>query len=243
MTESCARHFFPSGDAVGRRLDVWIGYPSHRWEPVTVVGVVGDVASWPEARVDPGVYLPYRQRVVPTMGVLVRSSSSAAAVENVLRRTVAGLDPDQFVETSRPLKEVLAGEIAASRFLALLLAMFGSLALVLAATGTYAVMSSHVAQRRFEIGVRTALGAQRRDVVGLFVGLGLRWAAVGIALGAAVAASGTRLLRSVLYLVAPGDATTLIIGAAVLIAAGALGAYVPARRGARTDPMAALRSE
>jgi len=121
--------------------------------------------------------------------------------------------------------------------------MFAALALGLAATGTYAVVSSLVARRRAEIGVRSALGAAPRDIVRLFVGRSLRWTALGIAIGVALSLAGTRLLRGVLFLVEPTDPGAFAMGAAVIVAAGILGAYVPARRGARVDPVAALRSE
>ncbi len=240
VTDSCGQHFFPSGDAVGRSLEVW--FPGNRWDTLTIVGVVGDVVSWPEARIDPGIYLPYRQRVVPTMSLLVRGSSGTAAVERIVRREVAALDPDQLVEP-RPLKDALAGEIAASRFLAFLLKMFAALALLLAATGTSSVMYSLVARRRSEIGIRTALGARRSDVVGLFVRQSLRWAAIGVAIGGGVAMVSSRSVASLLFGVRPHDTGTLAIGAVVLLAAAAAGAYLPARAGARVDPMMALRSE
>ncbi len=242
VTESCSRRFFPSGDAVGQSLEVWFPFPAHRWEPVAVVGVVGDVASWPETRVDPGIYLPYGQQVVATMSLVVRSSSGLASAGRAIQREVLAIDPDQLVEV-RPWTEVLSGEIASPRFLAVLLEMFAALGLALAGTGTYAVMSALVARRRIEIGIRTALGARRRDVVALFVGQSIRWGAAGVLLGAAVALGSTKLLASLLFGVSPTDAVTLALGAGFLVLAGALGAYVPARAGARVDPMIALRGE
>ncbi len=255
ISESTRRHFFPAEDPIGRTLEAWFPFgncprlepPSDncgdRWESVTVVGVVGDVASWPETRIDSGIYLAYRQQIVPTMSLVIRTSSPAIAVEPVIRRGVAALDPAQTVEPPRPLRNVLLGEIALPRFLTLILRLFGGLALVLAATGTYAVLSSLVAHRRTEIGIRTALGAKPRDVVALFVGQSLRWTAVGIALGAAVSVASTRLLGSVLFGLTPTDPGTFALGACVLGGAGVLGAYVPARRAAQVDPTVALRSE
>ena len=176
------------------------------------------------------------------MSLVVHASSGLASVGRAIQREVSAIDPDQIVEI-RPWTEVLSGEIAAPRLLAVLLEMFAALGLALAGTGTYAVMSALVARRRIEIGIRTALGARRRDVVALFVGQSFRWAAVGVVLGVAVALGSTRLLASLLFGVSPTDAVTLVLGAGLLILAGALGAYVPARAGSRVDPMIALRSE
>jgi ABC-type antimicrobial peptide transport system permease subunit len=121
--------------------------------------------------------------------------------------------------------------------------MFGALALALAAVGNYAVMSYLVVRRRSEIGIRTALGAGKPEVLALFVGQSLRWAAIGLAIGAVVALGLTRFLGSLLFGVTPTDVPTLALAGAVLVFGGAVGAYIPARVAAARDPMIALRGD
>jgi putative ABC transport system permease protein len=234
------RSLLARGGAVGERLQ--IRFPGS-WETVTIVGVVSDVASWPEVRVEPTIYMSFLQRVVPPMSLVVRSPLEGAEVERVIRREVAAVDPDQSVRSVRPMDGLLGEALGTWRFVAFLLKMFGALALALAAVGNYAVMSYLVVRRRSEIGIRTALGARKANVLALFVGQSLRWAAVGIAIGAVVAVGLTRFLVNLLFGVTPTDVRTLALCAAVLLLAGVSGGYVPARRAAGVDPMIALRGE
>ncbi len=240
MSESLRRRHLSRGDALGERLQFRI---LGRWETFKIVGVVGDVASWPEVRIAPKIYGSYLQTVVPPMSLVVRSPLEAAAVERVIRREVAAVDPDQPLRSLRPMNELLGGALATSRFVAFLLKMFGALALALAAVGSYSVMSYLVVRRRSEIGIRAALGARKSDVLALFVGQSLRWAAIGIAIGAGVAVGLTRFLGNLLFGVTPTDVPTLALGGAVLVFGGVLGAYIPARTAAGVDPMSALRGD
>jgi ABC-type antimicrobial peptide transport system permease subunit len=137
----------------------------------------------------------------------------------------------------------LAGTVAPRRFNVLLLVGFGALALVLAVVGTYGVIAYSVSQRRQEIGIRMALGATRRDVLGMVLATALRLAGAGIAIGILLAIAATRAVSSLLYGVGTTDPVTFGLTVAILFAAALTAAYLPARRATRVDPMAALRSE
>jgi putative ABC transport system permease protein len=227
-------------DPIGSMIQV--RFPK-RWETVRIVGVVGDVASWPEARSGPTIYMSYRQRVVPPISLVFRSRLTRMGADRAIREVVRAVDPDQLVRRVEPMSELLDRALTTSRFVAFLLETFAALALALAAVGTYSVTSYLVAQRRAEIGIRTALGACRRDVLSLFVGQSLRRAAVGVLLGLVAALVLTRFLERLLFDVTSMDTPTLLGGVAVLLSAGALGAYFPARAAARLDPVTALRAE
>jgi putative ABC transport system permease protein len=227
-------------DPVGTAIEVH--FPG-RWDAVTIVGIVGDVASWPEVRVDPTIYMSYRQRVAPPMSLVARSRLGEESAETTIRRVVRSIDPDQTVRRLSPMSRLLEEALATSRFVAVLLETFAAFALVLAVVGIFGVTSYLVSQRHSEIGIRTALGARPRDILGLFVGQSLRRSAIGVALGLLAALALTRYLAHLLFGVTATDAATLFAGAAVLLLAGALGAYLPARAGARVDPTAALRGD
>jgi ABC-type antimicrobial peptide transport system permease subunit len=177
------------------------------------------------------------------MSLVVRSRLTRTAVDRAIREVVRAVDPDQLVRRIEPMNELLDNALTTSRFVAFLLETFAALALALAAVGTYSVTSYLVAQRRAEIGIRTALGACRRDVLSLFVGQSLRRAAVGVLLGLVAALVLTRFLEGLLFDVTSMDTPTLLGGVAVLLSAGTLGAYFPARAAARLDPVTALRAE
>jgi putative ABC transport system permease protein len=163
----------------------------------------------------------------------------AAAV----RYEVTTLDKDQPVSDIRPLEELAAEAVAQQRFAMMLLGVFAALALVLAAVGIYGVMAYSVTQRSHEIGIRMALGAERKDILRLVVGQGLSLTAVGVVLGLAGAFALTRFLASMLYEVRPSDPTILGVVSVLLACVGLLACYIPARRATKVDPMVALRYE
>jgi putative ABC transport system permease protein len=160
-----------------------------------------------------------------------------------IRNQVLSIDKDQPVSDIMTMEQRLAKSVAASRFVMLLLGSFSVLALGLAAVGIYGVMSYLVTQRTQEIGVRMALGAQKRDVLKLVVRRGMVLAIIGTAIGLVASLALTRLMRSLLFEVTPTDWLTFVITSVVLLTVALLACYIPARRATKVDPLVALRYE
>jgi predicted permease len=247
ISEKMARRHFPGGSPIGRRLKLGRPGATSRW--MTIVGVAGEVRhrslvadplTNPD---DPDIYVPLAQRPARNLSIVVRANVDPGALAAPLRSAVASIDPDVPAFGFSAASAFVGAQTSNARFGAALMGLFGGLALLLAALGVHGVVSYGVARRRREIGVRLALGARRRQVVGLVLGEALALAAAGVAVGVVAAAALARLLHSLLYGVAPIDPPTFGVAAGVLVAAAAAAAWLPARRAARVDPMAALRSE
>ena len=241
IDEEFARRHFPRG-AVGRRVRLTWGEGG---VVMTVVGVVGRVRE--EKLSESGgkvqAYLPFLQVPGRGMAVVVKTALEPSALVPVARRQVAAMDPEVPLFEVRTLAEMRDAGIGPHRLNLALLLSFAGVAVVLALVGIYGVLAYGVAQRRREIGVRMALGARRRQVVGLVVGEGMRLAAVGAAVGLVGALAFTRLLQSFLYEVNPLDPLTLAMVVAAIAAVAILASLVPARRAAMLEPLAALRHE
>jgi putative ABC transport system permease protein len=247
INEALERRYFSGEEPLGRRLR--ISTPARIWPramPVSfeIIGVVRDVkARGLEAESEPAFYLSVRQFPTQEMAVLVRTQGEPLEMAAALRQAVWSLDRNQPIAQITAMEKVLSDGMAQPRFNTLLMGLFGALALGLAAVGIYGLLAYSVAQRTHEIGVRLALGAQRRDVLRLVVGQGMLLALLGIGLGVAGAFGLTRLMRSRLFGVSATDPLTFA-GIALLLAGVALVAcYLPARRATRVDPMVALRWE
>jgi predicted permease len=242
VSETTARRLWPGEDAVGKRIQPGNADPDG-W--IEVVGVVNDVRQF-ELTSEPRLqmYLPYVQFqwFVPRQ-LVVKTDVEPASLAAAVRKTVWELDKDQPVSDVRTMEEVLSNSIARQRFSTLLLGIFASLALLLAAVGIYGVMSYAVAQRTREIGIRMALGAQAGSVLRLMIGQGLKLASAGVVLGLAGALLLTRLMSSLLFGVSATDPLTLVTISLVLVGVALLASYIPARRAAKVDPLVALRYE
>ena len=209
-----------------------------------MVGVVGNIRHDSlAAPLRPGVYVPYAQLPHGNVRLVVRTAGDPLALAAPVRGAIWALDPDLPVVDEMTLARVVARSVWQSRLYSWLFGIFGGVALLLAATGVYGVVSYGVSRRAREIGIRMALGASRRDVRRLIVGQGARLAALGLALGLAAAYLLTPVLASLLFGVTATDPATFA-GAALGLLAVALGAaWLPARRAARRDPAAALRAD
>jgi putative ABC transport system permease protein len=248
VNEAFARRVFPGEDPLGRRIGLQLGQlrpgeaasaPQLR----QIVGVVGDVRHFGLAQdAEPEVYLPYRQDPAPLVSLMVRTAPGLQ-VGAALKSAVWSIDPDQPVLAVLPLEQLAAESVTLRRVSAILLGALSAVALFLAALGIYGVMAHSVAQRTHEIGVRMAVGARARDVVGLVLREGGRMAALGGALGLLAALALTRLLESLLFGVSPTDPASFAAVIAFLFACALLGCWLPARRAARVDPVIALRYE
>lgn len=228
-----------------------IGFQFARTGPqapsVTIVGVVGEIRrDGKEAELQPQVYLSAAQTdlyPVRLASLAVRATPEPYSLVPAIQRAVWSIDPDQPITGVRTLDDVLTASMAQRRFNLTLLAAFAVLAVGLALVGVYGVVSYAAAQRTREIGIRVALGASRSDVIGLIVGSGLRWAFAGVVAGLIGAYLATRVMITLLFDISPTDPATFAAIAAAMIGVAIGASYIPARRAAMVDPIAALRAE
>ncbi len=243
INETMARRYFPNQDPIGKRIKQGgADRPQASW--MEVVGVVGDVKyTGLDATAQATFYEPYLQNPSRGMYLVVRGATDPLNLASTIRHEVWALDKDLPVTRLKTMEQLLYESVAEPRFRTLLLGIFAAVALVLASVGIYGVMAYAVTQRTNEIGIRMALGAQSRDILGLVVGQGLKLALIGVALGLAGAFAVTRALSTLLYGVSTTDAATFAGLALLLVAVALLACYIPARRAAKVDPMLALRCE
>jgi putative ABC transport system permease protein len=246
VNESLARREFGDQDPVGMQLSVQAIAPNPKVPfYVPVVGVVSDVKhSKLDTPAEPEVYVPYVHVPIGSgIALVVRTAGDPLAIVPTIRRVMADLDPAQPAYDVQTLEDALAESVAPRRFNAFLLNAFALTALVLAVIGIYGVIAYSVAQRTREIGLRMALGAQRRDVVGTVVRQGMQLALAGIIVGLAAGAGLSRLMVSLLYDVEPVDPQIFGFVAALLAVAALVACSAPAARAACVDPLDALRHE
>jgi putative ABC transport system permease protein len=191
----------------------------------------------------PAVYPPIAQVPMASAALLVRAEGDLTGLVPAIREAVWSLDPQVALADIEPLSHTLAASLARPRFTTLLLGGFAALAVVLACVGIHGVLSYAVTQRTRELGIRLALGAPRHRVLGQIVGRSLTLSLVGVGLGLVGALGLTRVLRSLLFGVAPTDPAVFAAAAVSLAAVGVMASCLPARRASRVDPMVALRSE
>jgi putative ABC transport system permease protein len=240
VNETAARKFWPGQDPIGRPVSV--GQGGFWKDTAYVVGVVGDVRFGSlDSAATPDVYISYYQSPRGRMMLLLRSAGDAGALGAPARQTVREMLPSSPVYEMRTMQERVADAMRYARFSAIILALFGLVALGLATMGTYGVISFGVAQRTREIGIRVALGASRSELLRMIVRQGLALAIVGGAIGLVAALAATRVLRSLLYEVVPTDPLTFAAILAVLVLAVLVASWIPARRAATIHPSEALR--
>jgi putative ABC transport system permease protein len=257
INETLARRFFPNENPIGKTL--WMGPPENLLPPEAlaivgryprrlVVGVVADVKggslNQPTASL---VYAPLtqhrREGWSNDLMLAVQTSTAPETLASAIREQVRSLDPDQPVTSIKTMDELLNRTLSQAKFALLLFGLFAALALVLAAIGIYAVMATTVTQRTHEIGLRMALGAQKRDVLRLIIGQGMMPVLIGVAVGLASAVGLTRLMATLLFGVSATDPMTLAVITVLLAAVALLACYLPARRATKVDPLVALRYE
>jgi predicted permease len=237
ISASAAQRYWPDRNPIGERFA--IDDPE-----ITIVGVVADVhAAALDRAPQPTVYVPYRQDPWPFMTFALRTEAAPATLTAAVRDAIWRVDKDQPVGAVLTMDQQLSNSLTRRRFSVTLLTAFGVVAASLAAIGLYGVLAFIVAQRRREIGVRMALGAQPRDVIADVLGHGLRLAGAGIVVGLGLALMATRLLNSLLFGTSPTDALTFAAVASLLVAIAAAASLVPALRASRVDPLIALRDE
>ena len=243
ISASLARTRWPGEDPLGKLIE--FGNMDGDLRPFTIVGVVGDVHEQSlGAAPRPTFYAYYRQRPgnASTFHIALLGQVDPAALTASARRIARELDP-QVPTRFRTLTDVVSTSLADRRFVLLLLALFGGLALVLASMGVYGVIAYMASQRTRELGVRMALGARGKDVEAMLVRQGAAFALAGVAVGLVAALALTRFLASLLYGVGATDPLSFAATALVLLAAALVASWIPAHRAARVDPMVALRYE
>jgi putative ABC transport system permease protein len=240
INETMAREFFPGEDPVGRRLLD----PDGQNPPTEIVGVVGDVKHWGlDDKPESFLYLPHAQVGGRFITLVARTDGDPAAMATAVRREVLALDKDQPVFDVKTMEQRIAATSAPRRLPMYLLGVMASVALVLAAVGIYGVVAYSVTQRTHEIGIRMALGAQRRDILSLVVRQGMLMATVGVGVGLVASYFLMKVMSGMLYGVSATDPVTFSAVALLLATVALLACLVPARRATRVDPMVALRYE
>jgi predicted permease len=240
INEAAARKFFPAENPVGRR----IGDSPEDSGDIEIVGVLRDVRynSLREPP-PPTLYVPHLQNNPEDLIFTVRTAVDSASVLSAVRAAVSAADPNIPIRTVETQMSTIERRFAQEKVLAQAYALFGGIALFVAAIGLFGLMSYNVSRRTREIGIRMAMGAQRSEVLGLVLRESMLLVVAGIAIGIAASLAAGRLVASQLFGLEPGDPVTMVSAMVVMLVVSAAAGYLPARRAARVDPMIALRYE
>jgi putative ABC transport system permease protein len=245
INQAAAEKFFPNEDPIGKRVRPYIDAEYETTEKsVAIVGVVADVRYGRlEEVIEPDLYVSSLQPTDAAQTLILRTTVDPAMHTAAVRREVSALDPNVPLTAIQTMKE-RAGEVTSrTRFITVLLGVFAGLALVLASVGIYGVMAYSVSARQREMGIRIALGAQRRAVLQLVLREGAMLIVGGLALGILVAWASLRVLQSQLYGLSTSDPLTFGVVASLLAVVALLACWIPARRATKVDPLVALRYE
>jgi putative ABC transport system permease protein len=245
VSESMAKQFFPGEDPIGKRFSTGYsrtGNPRGDWVAIAGVARNSKYASLSEPE-RPVVYMPLGQRHETGVTLYVRASGALGPVVSQIRREIQAIEPNLPVADTQTMTETVATSLYAPRMGAMLLTVFGGLALLLASLGIYGVLAFSIARRTREIGIRVALGAGRRSVTTLVLREGMSLVGLGLAIGLVAGFYLSQSVKMFLFDVSPRDLTTFAIVPCVLVAVALLACYVPARRALRVDPLTALRAE
>ena len=242
ISRALARRYFPNQDPLGKQLT--FGFPPDGSATREIVGIVGDVRDMALDR-DPGpmMYVPYAQAPFPGADVVVKSTLNVSSVTTAIRESVGEIDKDLPLSDVAEMPGVLEESVAQPRFRTFLLGLFAAMALILAATGIFGVISYSVSRRTQEIGIRVALGASRATILRMVLRETLLLTLAGLAVGIPCALAASRLLSHMLFGVSNHDPATVIAVAFALSGVAALAGFVPARRAMRVNPIVALKYE
>ncbi len=241
VNEAFARKYLPGGNPLGKRVTIYMKGDN---APTEIIGVVADTKHLSlNGESEVMAYWPHPELVYSSMTFVIRTRGEATNLAGAARNVIHTIDPQQPIGDVSTMDRLLAKSIASSRFNTVLLIVFALVALLLAAVGTYGVMSYAVTQRTHEFGIRMALGAGTPNVLGLVLRRGMSLAVIGLLFGLAGAFALTRLMTTLLFEVDPTDSLTFAIASGSLILVALLACYLPARRATKVSPMVALRAE
>ena len=242
INRALAQRYWPGEDVIGKRITFEDNPKDKDW--LTIVGVVGDVKDQPNSPgAQPAFWWSALQVTAENMSLVVRSDSDPELLIDAVRKSVAQLNPALALGSVRLMDQIVAGSVATPRFAFILVGLFAGLAILLAAIGTYGVISYSVTQRTPEFGLRMALGAQRLDVLRLVLTQAAKLVLSGTAIGVMLALVLARVLKSLIYEVSPTDPLTFTAIAFSVLAVAIVACYIPARKATEADPMIALRAE
>jgi predicted permease len=251
VDEVFAEKYFPGQDAIGKRIHL----VNNGGRVAQIVGVVGHVKQWGLDADDTQAlraeyYLPCMQMpddfvagMQTGTGMALRYDGSLAAVLDSIRQVSRQMSSEQVIAGTQTMESIISDSMASRRFAMILLGAFAAIAMTLACVGIFGVMAYLVSQRTQEVGIRMALGAQRKDILGMVFGNGTRLTVMGICAGIVASLALTRLMGKLLFEVSPTDPVTLSAVALLLALMASIACYVPAVRAMRIDPMRALRTE
>jgi predicted permease len=239
VSQSFAHKYWPGEDSVGKYISIL----RDTSVPRRVVGVVGDVKATIEEEPPPTMYVSYRQMSFPSMQIVLLCRDESGSALAKIREAVQSVDPEQPIEGVESMESVVRGTLEPWRFALSLLGGLAAVAIVLTSVGLFAVISYLVRERTKELGLRMAIGAQRSNVMKLVLSQSLKLALLGTIVGLGLTFTIVRLMRSMVFAIRPSDPTTFVVVALVVGAISVLAAYIPARRAARIDPLAALRED
>ena len=241
VNKRMADQVWPNENPIGKRLMLNYNRGKYAYEVVGVTGGIRYYGLKVEPR--PEVFIPHAQNAYLPMNLVVRTSSDPNRMVEAIKAQVRDIDPTQAISNVRTMDTLVSRSVAADRFSMWLLGLLGSLALALAATGLFSLLSYLVSQRTHEIGVRMALGARHRDIFRLVIGQGAVLVVVGLAIGLGASFICARLFSSLLFGISATDPLTFLFTPALLSLAALLACYIPARRATKVDPLVALRSD
>ncbi len=245
INQAFADKYLHGFNPLGQKAAIYMkSFAENEIQPSEIIGVVGDVHQIGlDTSPEPTVYWPHPELVMSGMTILVRTSNDPFAMVSAVRNELQQMDPELPMAAVATMDQLLADSLSRSRFTMLLLGIFAAVALVLSAVGIYGLIAYSVTQRTQELGIRIALGAQRRDVLRLVLGQGTRLTLLGVTVGVLAALGFARLLSTLLFGVSATDPITFAGVAAVLGFVALAACYIPARRATRVDPIVALRYE
>jgi putative ABC transport system permease protein len=240
VNEALAKKFFGDAPAVGRKMV----FPGAIDKPIEIIGVLADVQNTSlAAKAEPEAYVSFWQFGAFSKHLVVRTAGDPRAVGAAVLRALREVDPIVAVEQTKPLAQIRDDSVAAQTFAMRLLVGFSVVGSILALIGIYGVLALSVGARTREIAVRIAMGAERRSILALVLGSGLKLIATGLLIGTGVALALGKVLRSYLFGIEPTDPVTFVVVALLFTGVALLACYLPARRAAAVDPMVALRNE
>ncbi len=239
INETLARTQFPNEDPLGKQLLI-----EEEKAPREIVAVVGDIKHIKlDAEAKPEIYVPYLQLTLPSMALVVRTSSDPTQMFNAVRQKVLSLDPEQPVYNMKTMEQYISASIAQQRFSGTLIGVFALIAVILAVLGIYGVIAYSVSQRSRELGIRIALGATPGHILKLVVRNGMTQVLIGVTIGLAASLFLTKVISSLLYGVSATDPTIFVAIPALFIVVALTACYIPARRATKVDPLSVLKAE